>query len=134
MSQYSTAESKRQSTGERATGQHQRTRDNGETRDGPRRRERWIGRRSGYVRRHAAEVEEEPRRSVAQHEGRQDRVGHCGAVALGASLKEPCRHPASHRRGNPEADKDDEARESIRYQQKDENYKEDHDFLIITRR
>lgn len=106
-------EAKRQSAGERAAGQHQRNRDNGETRDGLRRREGWIGRRSGYVRRHASQVEEEPRRSVAQHEGRQDSEGHCGAVALGASPKEPCRHPASHRRENPEANEDDEAGESI---------------------
>ena len=101
---------------ERAAGQHQRTRDNGETCDSPGRRERWIGRCSGYVRRHAVEVEEEPRRSVAQHEGRQDCEGHCHAVALGDSLEELCRHPTGHCRGNPEADKDDEAGEPIREQ------------------
>jgi len=110
-------EAKGQSTGECAAGQHQRAREDCETPDGLRRRERWIGRCSGYVRRHTTEVEEEPRRRVAQHEGHQDSEGHCGAVAPGASLKEPCRQPADHRRGNPEADKDDEGREAIREQE-----------------
>ncbi len=108
---------KRQSAGERAAGQHQYTCDNGKPRDSIRRREGWIGRRSGYVRRHTVEVEEEPRCSIAKYEGRQDCVCHCDVVAIGASLKEPCRHPARRHRGNPEADKDDKAGESLREQE-----------------
>ena len=107
----------RQQAGERAAGQHQRTRDNGEALHSLRRRERWIDRRSGNVRRHAAEVEEEPGCSVAQHENRQDCEGQGRGIALGASAKVLCRHPACQGRRNPEADKDNEARESIRDQE-----------------
>lgn len=78
---------------------------------------RWVLGGPGQVWRDAAEVEEEPRRSVAQRECRQGRVGHCGAVAPGAAAKELCRDLASHRRRNPKPDKDDEARESIRDQE-----------------
>ena len=69
---------------------------------------------------HAAEVEEEPSRSIAQHENRQHHVGNSGAGAIGASLK-GCSHPAGYGRGNPEADKDNEARESVRYHWKTSN-------------
>src|SRR5262245_11710940 len=114
-SEHPTTEAKRQRAGERAAGQHQRAGDDGQTRDGPRRRERWIGRHCArYVRRHAVEVEEEPGRGIAQHERRQRRVGHNGAAWLGAWQKGRRRHPACHRWRDPEADKKDQARESIR--------------------
>ena len=114
-SEHPPTAAKRQRAGERAAGQHQGARDDGESRDGSRGRERRIGRCARYVWRHAAEVPEEPGRRIAEHEDRQHRVGHCVPSAPGASVKEPCRHPARYRRRNPEADEDDEAGESIRH-------------------
>jgi len=58
-------------------------------------------------------MEEKPSRSPRQDEGRQHSVQQCGADTSGASMSESCRRPTCRRGGDPEANKENEAGESI---------------------